>query len=222
MIRLENVSFSYGDVIALSDINLNIAKGECVAITGPNGCGKSTLLKIINGLLLPKKGSYHFEDNMVNEDSLKDQSFAKALHQKIGFIFQNSDVQLFCNSVYEEIAFGPSQMGLADNETADRVEAMIKLFDIDKLRDRASYYLSGGEKKKVALASIMAVNPSVLVLDEPLASLDKRTGDWLISFLQELKGTGKTIIIATHDERIVDALADRVITMDDDHKVVNG
>ena len=116
MIELKNVCYAYGKEIALRYINLNIQKGESVIIQGPNGCGKSTLIKLLNGIIFPMEGSYTYQGHEITEKTLKDTRFAKWFHQQMGYVFQNADTQLFCGSVEEEIAFGPTQMGLSENE----------------------------------------------------------------------------------------------------------
>lgn len=218
ILQLKDICYAYDDHIALRYINLEIRKGETIILEGANGSGKSTLLKLINGLVFANEGSYLFEGREISEESLKNNKFAKWFHQKIGFVFQNSDVQLFCSNVEEEIAFGPLQMGLEEEQIKQRVDDVLRLLDIDKLRDRAPYHLSGGEKKKVAIACILSMNPEILVLDEPLAGLDRPTQEWLIAFLLKLKKAGKTMIIATHNEELAEHLADRHIFFNEEHE----
>ena len=174
MIELKNVCYAYGKEIALRYINLNIQKGESVIIQGPNGCGKSTLIKLLNGIIFPMEGSYTYQGHEITEKTLKDTRFAKWFHQQMGYVFQNADTQLFCGSVEEEIAFGPTQMGLSENEIRQRTEDCLKLFGIEKLRERPPYHLSGGEKRKVSLACILSMNPEVLILHE--RSEERRVG----------------------------------------------
>lgn len=219
IICFKDVCFAYEDYIALRHINLHIHAGETVVLQGPNGCGKSTLLKLMNGLIYPNEGTYSFHGKDITEQSMKDKAFAKLVHQKIGFIFQNSDVQLFCGSVEEEIAFGPLQMGLSEAEVKKRVDDVISLIGIEKLRDRAPYHLSGGEKKKVAIACILSMNPDVLVLDEPLAGLDTQTQEWLVGFLKQLQASGKTLIISTHNYTLAELLGHRFVIMNEDHEI---
>lgn len=219
IIRLDNVCYAYEGIVALRHITLDIQKGETIILQGSNGCGKSTLLKLLNGLLFPEKGTFSFYGKPVTEKSMKDSSYSKWFHQKVGFIFQNSDVQLFCGSVQEEIAFGPRQMGLSETEISKRVEDVMQLLDIQKLRDRAPYHLSGGEKRKTAIGCILSMNPDVFVLDEPLAGLDKKTQLWLTGFLKALHKAGKTMIIATHNDILATELANRLIYMNDDHEI---
>lgn len=175
MIELKNITYAYEGSRALSDINLKIARGESVSLLGPNGSGKSTLLKLINGIIFPESGTYLFDGMEITEKKLKDAKFSKAFHQRIGFVFQNSDTQLFCSTVYDEIAFGPRQMGMDEKAVASRVGDCLALLKLESFKDRQPYHLSGGEKKKVALACVLALNPEVLVLDEPMNGLDPRT-----------------------------------------------
>lgn len=219
MIELKNVCYAYGKEIALRYINLNIQKGESVIIQGPNGCGKSTLIKLLNGIIFPMEGSYTYQGHEITEKTLKDTRFAKWFHQQMGYVFQNADTQLFCGSVEEEIAFGPTQMGLSENEIRQRTEDCLKLFGIEKLRERPPYHLSGGEKRKVSLACILSMNPEVLILDEPLAGLDEKTQDMLISFLQNFHNAGKTLITITHNRQLADAIGTRFAYMNEEHEL---
>ncbi len=219
IVKLENITYAYEDEKVLDDISLSIEKGECVVLMGNNGCGKSTLLKVCNGLL-DFKGNYWFEGTKINSVTLKDSKLSKTFHQRIGYVFQNSDVQLFSTHVYEEIAFAPSQMNLTDEEIHQRVNDILKLLDLEKLKDRSPYQLSGGEKRKVALGCVLAQNPDLLILDEPLASLDVKNQKWLNEFLITLKESGKTMLIATHDEQFAKAMGDRIVYMSDEHTIV--
>lgn len=219
LFSLDNVCFSYEGHIALRYITLDIAKGETVVFQGPNGCGKSTLMKLLNGLVFAEQGTYRFDGDEISEKTLKDNKFSKRFHQRVGFIFQNADVQLFCGSVEEEIAFGPRQMGLSEEEVKRRTDDVIKLMDIEKLRERAPYHLSGGEKRKVAIACILSMNPEALVLDEPLAGLDRKTQEWLVSFLLQMKAAGKTLIVSTHNDELAHTLADRLVVIGEEHQV---
>lgn len=159
LVELNHIDFSYKDYgdaddetsshAVLRDFSLTVERGERVALLGPNGSGKTTLMRIINALEFPDSGEYRFGGTPVvrEEVEAKNRLFAKALHQRIGFVFQSSDTQLFCPSVEEEIAFGPLQMGLPDAEVQRRVDDMVTLFGLDRMRERAPYRLSGGEKK---------------------------------------------------------------------------
>lgn len=219
MIVMENVCFAYEGNPVLRYVSLHIERGKTVIIQGMNGCGKTTLLKMINGLIFPEEGKYYFDGEEVTEARMKKDSFANSLHQRIGYIFQNSDVQLFCSSVEEEIAFGPRQMGLSEDEIDKRVNDCLKMLGIEKLRERAPYHLSGGEKKKVAIACILSMNPDVFVFDEPLSGLDRVGKEWLMQFLLKLKKMDKTLIISTHDDKLADALADERIYINENHEI---
>ena len=220
MIELKNVCYAYGKEIALRYINLNIQKGESVIIQGPNGCGKSTLIKLLNGIIFPMEGSYTYQGHEITEKTLKYNRFAKWFHQQMVYVFQNADTHLFCGSVEEEIAFGPTQMGLSENEIRQRTEDCLKLFGIEKLRERPPYHLSGGEKRKVSLACILSMNPEVLILDEPLAGLDENTQKMLIDFLKKFHVSGKTLIIITHNNQLAKELGTRFIRMNDKHEII--
>ena len=219
MIELKNVCYAYGNEIALRYINLNIQKGESVIIQGPNGCGKSTLIKLLNGIIFPMEGSYTYQGHEITEKTLKDPRFAKWFHQQMVYVFQNADTQLFCGSVEEEIAFGPIQMGLSEGKIKQRTDDCLKLFGIEKLRERPPYHLSGGEKRKVSLACILSMNPEVLILDEPLAGLDESTQKMLIDFLKKFHAAGKTLIIITHNNQLAKELGTRFIQINENHEL---
>ena len=218
LMSFRDYCFAYDEDATLHHIDLDIYAGDSVVLMGYNGSGKSTLLKAMNGLVFPQRGEYFFDGQRVDERSMKDPVFAKRLHARVGFIFQDSDAQLFCSNVEDEIAFGPRQMGLTEAEVARRVDDVCALLDIDKLRGRAPYHLSGGEKKKVSIACILSMNPDVYCFDEPLNGLDIKTRDWLYGFLHKLKASGKTLIIATHDQSLADALADYFVYMGEQHE----
>lgn len=220
MIKLEDLSFKYKDEIVLEDINLTINKGEAIALIGPNGSGKTTLLKILNGILFPSRGKYILDGEEITKKNLEDNLFSKRFHKKIGFIFQNSDVQLFCPDVYDEIAFGPMQMGLSKEEIDVRVNDCLKLLSIEKLKYKESYKLSGGEKKRVAIASVLALNPEILVLDEPLNEIDPKGKKFIRELLIELNKSGKTIICSTHEFEYIKDVFNRAIVFSDDHKII--
>lgn len=219
MIKLDGVCFAYDGNVALRYVSIEVNKGECVAVHGPNGCGKSTLIRLLNGLIFPEEGSYVFDGDEITEKRLKEGSFAKAFHQKIGYVFQNPEAQLFSSTVYDEIAYGPLQMGLSEDEVKRRTEDILKLLEIEDLKERAPYHLSGGEKKKVAIGAVLSSNPKALILDEPLAGLDKKSQEWFVKLLLNMKSAGKTILISTHDEKLSEMVADRIIVMNDNHEV---
>lgn len=219
MIELKNVSYSYEGVVGLKSVNLRIEPGESVVLMGANGSGKSTLLKILNGLLSPDSGEYRFNGEPITKAALRNPSFAKAFHQKIGFVFQNPDTQLFCADVYEEIAFAPRQMGLREEDVNKRVNDCLNLLGISGFAARSPYHLSGGEKRKVAIACVLSMNPDVLVLDEPMNGLDPRTQRWLVEFLNNWNETGKTLITSTHNLELIQEISRRAILFNEDHTI---
>lgn len=212
MIKLDDICFAYDSTPVLKHFSTEIADGEFVVIKGDNGCGKSTLLNIINALEFAEIGTYNFDGTVIDKKAMKNEQFAKAFHQKIGYVFQNTDAQLFCSSVYDEIAFAPRQMQLDEAEIAKRVDDMLKLTGTEHLKERAPFHLSMGEKKKVAVASVLAMNPQVLILDEPMNFLDKKSREWLVEFLNQMHAVGKTIIIVSHTDDF-DKMADKIIEL---------
>ncbi len=220
MILLDNINFKYKKRIALDNITINIKKGESIALIGQNGSGKSSLLKVINGIVFPQNGEYHFEDNLINQKTLQNNIFSKSFHQKVGFIFQNSDAQLFCPTVFEEIAFGPRQMNLDEKVVNNRVSTCLELLNIKELKHESPYNLSGGEKKRVAIACVLSMNPSILTLDEPMNGIDPKGKTFLRNLLIDLNKSGKTIICSTHDFEYVDGVFERAIVFSKDHKII--
>lgn len=212
MIKLDDICFAYDSTPVLKHFSTEVADGEFVVIKGDNGCGKSTLLNIINALEFAEIGTYTFDGTVIDKKAMKNEQFAKAFHQKIGYVFQNTDAQLFCSSVYDEIAFAPRQMQLDEAEVVKRVDDMLKLTGTEHLKERAPFHLSMGEKKKVAVASVLAMNPQVLILDEPMNFLDKKSREWLVEFLNQMHSVGKTIIIVSHTDDF-DKMADRIIEL---------
>ncbi|MGE5629921.1 MAG: energy-coupling factor ABC transporter ATP-binding protein [Caulobacteraceae bacterium] len=218
--HLNNVTFAYPlENPILKDIYLDIYKQDRTAILGANGCGKSTLLKIFAGLLHPQGGLFQAFGDKVTEKSFDNDAYSKEYHRKVGFIFQDSDVQLFCATVEEEIAFGPLQLGLKENEVRSRINDVINMLNIEHLRNRTPFKLSGGEKKKVAVASVLIMNPEVLILDEPTNGLDPRSQRWLINLLNHLNNAGKTLIVSTHNLELVHEISDRAILFSENHKI---
>ncbi|MDA8442004.1 MAG: ABC transporter ATP-binding protein [Peptococcaceae bacterium] len=217
---LDQASFGYqSDQPLVQELNLLIYPRESVVILGANGSGKSTLLKLISGLLYLSRGRIAAFGTELNEKNLQMEDFNRAFRQKVGFVFQNSDAQLFSATVWDEVAFGPLQLGLNPEDVKLRVEETLALLGIANLATRPPYRLSGGEKKKVAIACVLAVNPEVLLLDEPTNGLDPRTQRWLVELLVSLRQAGKTIITATHDLSIVEEIADRVIIFNEAHQL---
>jgi cobalt/nickel transport system ATP-binding protein len=218
---VDGVSYSYLERFpALVDVSLTIRRGEKVALVGANGCGKSTLLKVLDGLVFPDAGTYSAFGATVTEQSLEDRQFSEGFRSRVGFVFQNSDAQVFSSNVRDEIAFGPLNMGMPVEQVARRVNDTLEMLDIVELADRAPYQLSGGQKKRVAIASVLVMNPQVLMFDEPTAALDPRTQQWLMELIVELNRAGKTIVLATHDLASLDTLADRCLVFSEQHRIV--
>jgi cobalt/nickel transport system ATP-binding protein len=223
LFELKNVNYLYLNKIpALNDINLTIEPGEQLAILGANGSGKSTLLKLLDGLIFPSSGIVKAFDKTLTENILDSDGgdFPQFFRKKVGLIFQNSEAQLFCPTVMDEIKFGPLQLDIPKKDIDQRVHDVMEMLQIENLKDRAPYTLSGGEKKKVAIASVLSINPDVLLLDEPTNGLDPRTQRWLVELLLELRKTGKTIIIATHDLGVVEEISERSVVFDEGHHIV--
>jgi cobalt/nickel transport system ATP-binding protein len=220
IIRLENITFNYiRKHCAVSDVSFAIKPGEMFSIIGSNGSGKSTLLHLIGGLLFPESGKIYYKEKAITENSLKNSAFNSFFRQSIGYVFQNSDSQLFCPTVFDELIFAPLQMG-KDKETAfERAHEVMELLNIECLRDRPTYMLSGGEKKRVAIGSILTMNPDVLLLDEPTSGLDPKSRSLLIELIFQLNNAGKTIVITTHNLELVDHLQSRVAVLSEGHKI---
>jgi cobalt/nickel transport system ATP-binding protein len=217
----EDLRFSYLERFpALEGVSLEIARGENVALLGANGCGKSTLLKVLDGLIFPDAGSYRAFGELVSEEHLEDEQFSMGFRSRVGFIFQNSDAQVFSPSVREEIAFGPLQLGLGRDEVEARIDDVLAMLEIGDLAERAPYQLSGGQKKRVAIASVLVMNPEVILFDEPTAGLDPRTQQWLLELIAELGAADKTIVLATHDLDLLERVVDRCLVLSEDHRIV--
>ncbi len=219
--ELKGVSYTYQQHLpAVADIDLTVLPGEQLALLGANGCGKTTLLFLLDGLLFPSTGKLSAFGELLEEEKLEHAAFRHLFRGRVGMVFQNPDIQLFCPTVYEEIAFGPLQLDLPAQEVRERVEDLLAMFGIAALKERSPGQLSGGEQKKVAIASVLALNPAVLLLDEPTSGLDPRTQGWLTELLMELAQAGKTIITATHDLGFAGKIAARAVVLAENHRLV--
>ena len=206
---MRELEFAYPDGHpALRGVNIRIGAGEKVAILGPNGAGKSTLLLHLNGLMHGSGGEVRILGKPVRENDKRGLQEVRAL---VGVVFQDPDDQLFSPSVYEDVAFGPIYMGLPREEVARRVEDALAQVGLDGYADRMPFHLSGGEKKRAAIATVLSMRPQVLALDEPSAGLDPRARRGLIRLLDNLD---QTIIITTHDMHMVKEIFPRSIIMD--------
>jgi len=220
IIKLESVHYGYtSSHIALADISFGIEKSEIFTVIGSNGCGKSTLLHIMGGLLFPREGKMFFNDKEVSEPRLSDANFNKYFRSNIGFVFQNSDIQLFCPTVKDELLFAPQQLAISEEKAQSMVQEVMKMLEIEYLADRPTYMLSGGEKKRVAIGSVLTMNPEVLILDEPTSGLDPKTSAFLIELLFRLNEAGKTIIMATHRLELVNHFQSRVLVLSEKHTI---
>lgn len=206
IIELKDIYYRYPDgTAALQNIHLCIEEGKKVAFLGPNGSGKSTLFLVLNGIFKPYAGEYYFQGEKISNNNR-----IAHLVKYIGVVFQDPDVQLFASSVYQEISFGPKNMGLNDSEIKKRVEISMQKTDIAHLRDKPTHFLSYGEKKRVSIADIIAMEGSVIILDEPLAWVDMHHKKRIISILNDLSDNKKTVIISTHDPDLAYTWADYV------------
>jgi len=205
---IERVSYRYAPVVALDGVTLAMEAGKRVALLGANGSGKSTLLRLLDGLYFPDSGSISFHGQPLTRERLEDTAFAFDFRRRVGLVFQNPDVQLFNPTVFDEVAFAPLQLQLPKDEVTRRVAAALDLMEIAHLRHRPPHRLSGGEKKRVALASVLVLDPEVLLLDEPTAALDPRSQSQIIDLLIGWGDGRKTVILATHDLGLVEDIAD--------------
>jgi len=217
MIEVKDVYFTYPTgVEALKGVSLNIRNGEFVAIMGQNGAGKTTLVKQFNGLLKPTKGEV-----LADGVSTRNVSVAQ-LARKVGFVFQNPDHQLFSETVEEEISFALRNFGFRETTLKRRVTWALNLLGLTEYRKTSPFMLSGGERKRVALASVLAWNPKVVILDEPTIGQDHRQKEILRQFIVQLNAQGKTVVIVTHDVEFVAECSPRVVLMAQGQIVADG
>jgi len=212
-IEVEHLSFQYPDGHpALFDVSLNITPGEKTALVGPNGAGKSTLILHLNGILAGE-GAIKVCGLEVNPDNLK------RVRAQVGLVFQTPDDQLFSPTVFDDVAFGPLYQGLPEAEVQLRVDQALAAVDMSAYKDRVSHHLSAGEKKRIAIATVLSMQPEVLVLDEPTAGLDPRSRRGLINLLRDLP---LTMLVSTHDILMVNELLPRMVIMDQGCIVADG
>lgn len=211
---VKDLSFSYPDGhTALQDVSLEVYRGEKIALVGPNGAGKSTLMLHLNGILQGKAGSIS-----VNGLQVVEKNFPM-IRARVGLVFQNPDDQLFSPTVFEDVAFGPLHMGYKEAEVRRRVERALEMVGMEKYAERLSHHLSIGEKKRIAIATVLSMDPEILVLDEPSAGLDPRARRNLIHLLQDLP---VTMLVSTHDMLMVREVFPRTVIMDRGEVVADG
>ena len=219
--EVTNLDYDYpGNITALKQVSFTVKSGEVLALVGANGSGKSTLLKLLDGLIFPKAGELIAFGKPLSEEGLKDKVFAGEFRRKVGMVFQDPDVQLFSPTVWDEVTFGPLQLGISKQEVIARGQAALELMGISHHRQRPPFLLSGGEKKKVSLTSVLSLQPQVLLLDEPTTGLDPSSQGHLIDFLLQWAKEDKCLVFSTQDLDIVEEIATRVIVMGKEHNVV--
>ncbi len=212
--RVENISYTYRDgKKALDSVSLRISEGESVTVIGSNGSGKSTLLYILDGILAPQSGEIRAFGSPLKDGNPE-------FRKRVSLLFQNPQVQLFSLSVWDELCFGPLQLGLNREDIEKRASDILGLLGIGHLKDRGPWNLSGGEMKKVAFGTCLSINPDVILLDEPTTGLDPRSQIEFTDLIIGLRKAGKTVITATHDLGIIEDISDRTIVFGEDHRVV--
>jgi cobalt/nickel transport system ATP-binding protein len=219
LFSLRGVRYLYsGRQVALDGIDLDIWSGQRVAVLGANGSGKSTLLKLLDGIVAPSHGTVRALGRDVAAVAGGEDAFS--FHREVGLVFQDPDIQLFSATVLDDVAFGPLQLGLTPNDVRTRCSEALATMEIAHLADRAPFELSGGEKKRAAIASVLSLRPDVLLLDEPTASLDPRTKWLLVDLIGRLAAAGRTLVVATHELDIVPIIADRVVVLGEDRRIL--
>lgn len=207
LISLKNIFFNYDSRVVLKDLNFDVYEGDRIGLIGPNGSGKTTLLHIIMGLLKPQSGVVE----IFGKIRKKERDFIE-VRQKIGFLFQDSDNQLFCPTVKEDIAFGPLNLGKSKEEAMNIVKDTLEILGLTGFENRVTYKLSGGEKRLVALATVIAMNPVCYLLDEPNAGLDENTSEKVLNYL---KRNANTYIVVSHDRDFIEAVAEKIYFLKD-------
>lgn len=216
MVSMRNVKFTYeSGVEALKGVNLSIGRGEYLALVGGNGSGKTTLAKHMNGLLRPTSGKVSVTGTPASERTVAE------LARVVGYVFQNPDHQLFCGTVQDEVSFGPSNTGAAPEEVLRRAESAIQVMGLAHVRDKPPLSLTLGLRRKVSIASVVAMDPQVLVLDEPTTGLDAQEARELMGLVQSMNRDGKTIVLITHEMKLVAEHANRVVVMSEGRLVLD-
>jgi cobalt/nickel transport system ATP-binding protein len=216
VLRLSGISHAYanGDLV-LRDVSFEIGAGEKAVLLGSNGSGKTTLLRVLNGLIFPKTGRYLYKERDITKKSLGDKDLHTMFRREVVLLFQNPDSMIFNPTVRDEIAFGPKQLALVDWQ--ERVRHWAEELGISRHLDRAPFDLSSGEKQKVCLAALLALEPEVLLLDEPTANLDARSTGWVVDFLQDLR---VTTVVTTHNLSLAGELGRRTLVLSEGHELI--
>jgi cobalt/nickel transport system ATP-binding protein len=217
ILKVEEIYYNYGNGnAALDGVSLDIYEGEKIAVIGSNGSGKSTFFLNIDGVLTPEHGKITYRDIAINKKNLKE------LRKNIGIVFQDADNQIIASTVKAEVAFGPMNLKLPKEEVLKRVDEALRYMNISELKERPPHYLSGGEKKRVSIADIIAMKSEIIIFDEPTAALDPLNALMLEEVLSKLEGEGKTMLISTHDVDFAYRWAERVLVFSKGKIIADG
>lgn len=216
LLEVKDLSFAYEEKRVLKNVSILVRRGERIAVMGSNGAGKSTFFLCLNGVLQPEKGEIFLDGKKIEKKGFQE------LRKKVGFVFQDADSQIIASNVRAEVSFGPMNLGLEREEVKKRVEEAIAYMSLEKLQERAPHYLSGGEKKRVSIADILAMEPELLIFDEPMAALDPVNAQNVEGILDRLHEDGKTLLIATHDVDFAYRFADRILVFANGNLIANG
>lgn len=216
LLKVKDLSFTYEEEPVLKNISLTVRRGEKIAVMGSNGAGKSTFFLNLNGVLKPDAGKIFLNGRKIGK---KDMGL---LRRQVGFVFQDADSQIIASNVRAEISFGPMNLGLDRAEVIRRVDSAVSYLQLEELQKRAPHYLSGGEKKRVSIADILAMEPELLIFDEPMAALDPVNAQKVEDILNKLHEDGKTMLIATHDVDFAWRFADRILVFCDGNMIADG
>ncbi|EOT24219.1 cobalt ABC transporter, ATP-binding protein [Eubacterium sp. 14-2] len=217
ILQVQHLSYGYhpGNPV-LKDVSVSVRKGEKVAVMGANGAGKSTFFLNLNGVLQAETGEIFYKGQKTGKKNLNE------LRRHVGFVFQDADSQIIASSVQAEVAFGPMNLKLSKEEVRERVDQALEYMDLQAYRSRPPHYLSGGEKKRVSIADIIAMHSEVILFDEPTAALDPLSADMLEEVLEKLSGEGKALLVSTHDVDFAYRWAERVLVFDQGQVIADG
>lgn len=216
VMELKHISYRYGDIIALKNVSLNIPRGAKITLMGPNGAGKSTLISLLNGLEQPEEGEILFNGEIVTPRT------AANIRRSVGVVYQDPDDQIFSATIEEDVAFGPRNLGLTEAQVNERVQMALSCVGMRELAGRSPFELSYGQKRRVAIAGVLAMQPEVMILDEPMAFLDPKGKDDLQTLLESLHLMGITILVATHDVDFAAEWADSVVMLKGGELLISG